>query len=71
MEAFWNQILDKIKEKTSAHIFDTWFKQLRLLENKENTLIIAVPNSFTSDWLNNNYKTILFDSIFEVTGKKI
>jgi chromosomal replication initiator protein len=70
VEVVWNQVLNKLKEKTSAHIFDTWFKQLRLLEKKENTFIIAVPNSFTSDWLNNNYKNILFDSFFEVTGEK-
>lgn len=70
MEVVWNQVLNKIKEKTSTHIFDTWFRPLRFLEKKENTLIIAVPNSFTADWLNNNYKNILFDSLFEVTGEK-
>ncbi len=70
MDAFWNQVLDKIKEKTSAHVFETWFKPLRLLENRETFLKIAVPNSFTADWLNSNYKNVLLEAFFESTGQK-
>jgi len=68
VNTFWNQILEKIKYKTSPHIFDTWFKPLHLLEIKENSLIIAVPNFFTADWLKKNYTAIINDAIFETTG---
>ena len=70
MEAFWNQVLNKIKEKTSAHVFETWFKPLRLLEKNEALLKISVPNSFTADWLHSNYKNIIIEAVFEATGKK-
>jgi len=65
-----SDLLDKIKEKTSVHIYDTWFKPLRLLEKNETSLKIAVPNSFTADWLNSNYKTVIIDAHFETTGEK-
>ena len=70
MDAFWDQVLNKIKEKTSVHIYDTWFKPLRLLEKNKTSLKIAVPNSFTADWLNSNYKTVIIDAHFETTGEK-
>ncbi len=70
MEAFWNQVLNKIKEKTSAHVYETWFKPLRLLEKNETLLKISVPNSFTADWLHSNYKNIIIEAVFETTGKK-
>jgi len=70
VDAFWDQVLNKIKEKTSVHIYDTWFKPLRLLEKNKTSLKIAVPNSFTADWLNSNYKTVIIDAHFETTGEK-
>jgi len=70
VDAFWTKTLDTIKEKTSSHVFDTWFKPLRLLETKEKTLKIAVPNSFTGDWLNSNYKNTIIEAYFETTGEK-
>lgn len=70
MDVFWDQVLTKIKEKTSAQIYETWFRPLRLLENKETSLKISAPNSFSADWLNNNYKTVLLEAIFEASGEK-
>jgi len=35
VDSFWNKILLALKEKTSSQIFDTWFKNLRLIEIKD------------------------------------
>ena len=69
METLWKQVLSKINEKTSNQIFDSWFKQLRLVDKKENILSVSVPNSFTADWINNNYKNIIRETVAEISGE--
>lgn len=70
MDVFWNLVINKIKEKTTAHIYETWFKPLRLLEKGDSFLKISVPNSFSADWLNSNYKNVIIAAVFESTGEK-
>ncbi len=70
VESFWKQALLTLKEKTSSQIFDTWFKNLRLLEIKDGSFKIAVPNSFSADWIAGNYKNIIEETLYEITGKK-
>lgn len=70
IDFFGNQLLIALKEKTSSQIFDTWFKNLKLLENNEASLKISVPNSFTADWLTTNYKNIIQETLIEILGYK-
>jgi chromosomal replication initiator protein len=70
VDSFREQLLQKLKEKTSDQIFDTWFQNIDLIAMSEETISIGVPNSFTLEWIKNNYKKTIIDSFFELTGQK-
>ena len=56
----WQAALGEIEISTSKANFITWFNGTKLMENKEGTVVLAVPSSFNKDWLENKYyKTIL------------
>lgn len=70
LESFWRQILLTLQDKTSPQVFDTWFKNLRLLEITGAELTISAPNSFTSEWVSANYKSLIEEILIEATGGK-
>lgn len=71
VDAVWDRVVSGIKQKTSDQIFDTWFKQLRLVEEHKNTITLATPNTFTSDWINTHYKTVLREALEETFGRSV
>lgn len=64
----WTVVLAKIAEVISKPAYETWFKETEL-EIEDDIVFIKAPNSFARDWLDSRYKTLIFDSIREVTGR--
>ncbi len=65
---FWKNFLTSIEEKTSAQIVETWFKPLSLNHFSPETVSIEVPNKFFLDWINENYKSLIRETIHEITS---
>lgn len=55
LEAFWENILEKLKNELSKPSYDTWLSSTRLVDFTNNTLTVSVPNEFAKDWLENRY----------------
>ncbi len=55
LEAFWENILEKLKIELSKPSYDTWLSSTRLVDFTNNTLTVSVPNEFAKDWLENRY----------------
>jgi chromosomal replication initiator protein len=70
MEKFWENFISNIEKRTSSQIFETWFKPLRLIDFSPECVCIGVPKQFFSDWLNENYKDLIREVIFEITNFK-
>ncbi len=68
MEVFWKNFVTQIEERTSSQICETWFKPLKLLSFSPETVCIGVPNKFFSDWLSENYKSLIREVILEITS---
>ena len=68
MKTFWEQFLNSIKEKTSAQIYESWFKPLQLKSLSAAAISIEVPSQFFSDWLKENYLEIIKEVLFSLTG---
>ena len=45
-EKFWQQCLDKIKEKISDQAFETWFQAVDIISLNQEELNLQVPNEF-------------------------
>lgn len=61
----WQSVLAQLQFKISKANFATWFKNTSVVDQQENKLIIAVPNTFSKEWLNKNYN----EQILEVVKK--
>ena len=66
MDSFWDTFLFQIEKRTSPQIFETWFKPLKLLDISQDSLSIGVPKKFFIEWLNENYKDIIREIVFDI-----
>lgn len=59
-EELWQAVLAQIQLNISQANFATWFKNTEIVSQKDNNVMISVPNSFVREWLENKYnRTIL------------
>lgn len=64
-EDLWQAVLGEIELTVSRGSFVTWFKNTRLLRNKDNVLVVGVPNVFIKQQLERKYN----DMILEILSK--
>ncbi len=69
-QELWQAVLAQIQLNTSQASFITWFKNTKIINEKDGTIYVSVPNNFTKEWLENKYnKTIL--KILQTFNKEI
>ena len=60
LEQLWQSTLGEMEIQLSQANFATWLKNSRLVDKKEGTFYIALPNNFAKEWVANKYhKNIL------------
>jgi chromosomal replication initiator protein len=57
--ALWQAVLGEIELTVSRGSFVTWFKNTRLLRNKDNVLVIGVPNIFIKQQLERKFNDLI------------
>lgn len=56
----WQSVLGELELQISKPNFQTWLKNSRLLEKKDEAVILALESAFAKEWVENKYhKTIL------------
>ncbi len=62
--SMWNAVLSEIKKKVDEPSFDTWFKALKPIKEDAagNSILLAVPDTFFKDWIENNYLKVIDES---------
>ena len=66
----WAHVQKKIKEKVTSQQFTTWFESLKLIKFNVDEAYILAPNSFCSEWIENNYIDVLSSTLGEVTNAR-
>lgn len=56
-EQIWQSVLAQIKLAISPANFATWFANTKIADISDGIVTIAVPNSFSKEWLEQKYKT--------------
>ena len=64
----WELVLQKIQEKLSPQIFNTWFSRIQYVDFKNNELLLSVPDKFCKDWLEKNHYQFMKDILVEKMG---
>ncbi len=62
-EELWQTVLAQIQLNISQANFATWFKNTEIVSQKDNKIIVSVPNSFVREWLENKYNKPIFKII--------
>jgi len=52
----WQAVLAQIELTVSPANFATWFRNTEIIFQKREKLVVAVPNSFVKEWLENKYQ---------------
>ena len=59
----WQTALGELEVTLSKANFTTWFKDTFILEIKEKQMIVAVPNGFAQEWLENKFHPAILEAI--------
>lgn len=68
LSTLWSLILSDISRELSKPSFETWFASTRPLSLKEQRLVIAVPNDFTKEWIQDRYKNAIIKKLNSLTS---
>ncbi|MEJ2184123.1 MAG: chromosomal replication initiator protein DnaA [Nitrospirota bacterium] len=67
----WPRSLDLIRQEVGENIFDLWFSPIRLLQIKEGTAVLEVPNRFFKEWIEDYHPTLVTDALERVTSTRL
>jgi chromosomal replication initiator protein len=65
----WQTVLNEVELSISKANFTTWFKNTHIISQKDNKIVIGVPNGFTKEWLENKYNKIILQALRNNIGK--
>jgi chromosomal replication initiator protein len=61
----WESILSSIEKKVNHESFTTWFKPISFIRQDQNGIYLTVPDRVFEDWILNNYRDVLDESLEE------
>ena len=68
LDILWDKCLNIIKEKISQQNFDTWIRPIKIASMEDNCVRFSVPNRFFRDWLDENYASLINDTLNKIVG---
>lgn len=67
----WEQTLSLIRTELTEVSFNTWLKTIKPLSIDNNKIILAVPNDFNKEILENRYMSLIANALQQVTSTKL
>jgi len=64
--AAWDALLTAVQKRVNHESYNTWFRPLSLDRFDEKTIRVQVPDQVFEDWILNNYRDVLDDSMEEI-----
>ncbi|MBQ9011937.1 MAG: hypothetical protein IJ093_04740 [Bacilli bacterium] len=71
VENIWSVFLEKIETKVKPVLYQTWFKDTKLIKIDNDKATIIVPYDVHKKHLKENYNDIVKETFMEITGKVI
>jgi len=66
MKKLWSESLEILKTKISEQNISTWIRPIHPVKLTGNTLTIEVPNKFIRDWIKDNYKKMIEETLSQI-----
>jgi chromosomal replication initiator protein len=61
----WESVLSAVEKRVNHESFTTWFKPISYLGSDHQTIHLRVPDRVFEDWILNNYREVLEESLEE------
>jgi chromosomal replication initiator protein len=73
LEDLWQKTLGEMEVQLSRAGFATWMKNSRLVDQRDGTFYVALPNNFTKTWVQDKYHKNILGIVrnFDASAKKI
>lgn len=73
LEQIWQSTLGEMEIQLSKASFATWLKDSHLVDKRDGTMYVALPNNFAKEWVENKYHKNILGAIRNLDGsvKKI
>ena len=68
LDNMWSVFLSKIEKKLKPVLFETWFKDTKLIDLNNDFAVVLVPLEVQKKHLKDNYNDIIKETFMEVTG---
>lgn len=70
-DQIWEAVLGELELTLSKANFTTWFKNTKIVCQKDGEFIIGVPNHFTREWLQSKYNKNIARALQNTTNQRI
>ncbi len=62
----WEKVLGEVELQISRPNFITWFKSSSIIDKKDGTVTIGLPNNFAREWVENKYHKIILGVLRQI-----
>lgn len=69
LHELWRAALGEIELQISKANYKTWLQNTSIVERRDGLVTIAVPNSFTKEWLENKYHKFILGSLRNIESE--
>ena len=69
-ETLWSDVSARLKDALSDSTYQTWFSGVRGGELDEDTFELAAPNDFTREWIENNFRGLIEETVRDAVGEE-
>lgn len=69
MSQIWTRIKERLKDEIEKQSYTTWIENTYAAFDDEDVLIVYCENEFQRDWLEKQYKDIIFHTVKIITGQ--
>ncbi len=71
IEEAWTKTIEAIGTKVGNQAFDLWFRPLKLVQFKNESVVLEVPNKFFKEWIEDHYPGIISETIEDFVKKEV
>jgi chromosomal replication initiator protein len=70
-ESLWSEVSARLREALNDTTFQTWFGQVEPAEVSGDTLVLAVPNDFTREWIEGHFLDLIRAGAKDAAGREL
>ena len=67
-EHVWTEVASRLKESLNEATYQQWFTGAGAAELSDDSLVVAVPNDFTREWIEGHYVGLIQAAVRDVLG---